>query len=195
MTNFTIEEWNNIWNSLKHKDDYEKIVEAIITKYTSPGDIILDPLAGKGETLSVCHSCNRNGIGLENNAKNFAVMQERMKKQEGQLKLDCMGAKEKCKQLVLHSGAGDIDRLWQEYFLPVVDLAITRLRKDVLNEAATIIEKVSFKLKLNGVIIMMIPLDLEREKFITELRKKGLIVAEDLIVYSSQAVWILIQRN
>ena len=28
-------------------------------------------MAGKGETLSVCHSCNRNGIGLESNVKNF----------------------------------------------------------------------------------------------------------------------------
>ena len=172
MTNFTIEEWSDIWNSIKNKDDYEKVVEALITKFTNPGDIIVDPMASKGETLMVCHSCNRNGIGLESNVKNFEFVKERIKKLEGQLKLDCIGAKEQCKQLVLQGVTEEIDTVWQEFFLPVVDLAVMRLCKDKLKDASAIIEKVSLKLKIRSVMIIMIPLDLERDDFFSEIRKK-----------------------
>lgn len=195
MGTFLVEEWSSIGNSIKNTEDYETVIEVLIKKFTVPGDIILDPMAGKGETLSVCHNCNRNGIGLESNVKNFEFMKDRMKKLEGQLKLDFIGAKEKCKQLVLHGGAGEMDTLWQEFFLPVVDLVVMQLRKDKLKEASAIIEKVSLKLKIKGIVIIMIPLDLERDYFFSEIRKKGWIVDEDLIIYSSRAVWTLVRRD
>lgn len=195
MAAFSVEEWSNVLGSIKNKDDYEKVTEALVQKFTSVGDIVLDAMAGKGETLSVCHNCNRNGIGLESNVKNFEAMRERIKKLEGQLRLDCIGEKEKSKQLVLLGGAGEIDKLWQEYFLPVVDLVIMRLRKEMLKEASAIVEKVSLKLKMKGAMIIMIPLDLERDEFISEVRKKGLIVDEDLMMYSNQAVWVLMRKE
>lgn len=195
MAKFSVEEWSNVWNSIKYKDDYEKVVEAYVKSFTEVGDIVLDPFAAKGETLVACHNCNRNGIGLDSSAKNIEVMREKLKKLEGQLKLDFSGAKEKCKQLIMQGGVAEIESVWKEYYLPVVDLVVTKLRKEVLKDAAAMLEKVGLKLKLQGVMIVMIPLELEREGFITEVGKKGFVVDSDIMLYSTQAVWMVVRRE
>jgi len=195
MAKFSVEAWSSVWNSLKDKDTYEKVVDAYVKSFTTLGDIVLDPFAGKGETLIVCHNCNRNGIGLESNVKNVERMREKLKKLEGQLKLDFSGAKEKCKQLIMPGGVSEIDSVWKEYYLPVVDLVVTRLRKEVLKDAAAMLEKVGLKLKLQGVMIVMMPLELEREGFIIEVAKKGFVVDSDIMLYSSQAVWMIVRRE
>lgn len=45
----------------------EKLMDQIIDRFTSPGDIILDPCAGSGSTLYSAKKAGRNYIGIELN--------------------------------------------------------------------------------------------------------------------------------
>lgn len=41
------------------------LCRAIISQYTLPGDIVLDPFAGSGSIILAAHAMNRTGIGVE----------------------------------------------------------------------------------------------------------------------------------
>src|SRR5262245_19708125 len=43
----------------------ESLVEAVLSEYTSPGDVVLDPFAGYGTTLVVAERMGRTAIGVE----------------------------------------------------------------------------------------------------------------------------------
>ncbi|MYK16647.1 site-specific DNA-methyltransferase, partial [Candidatus Poribacteria bacterium] len=50
----------------------------IIVSSTNPGDIVLDPFAGSGTTLVVAAQLNRKSIGIELDAHNVALIQNRL---------------------------------------------------------------------------------------------------------------------
>ena len=53
----------------------------IILSSTNPGDIVLDPFAGSGTTLVVAEQLNRKSIGIELDAHNVALIQNRLTEQ------------------------------------------------------------------------------------------------------------------
>jgi DNA modification methylase len=67
----------NVWDDVssprqkKHIDHGatfpEKLASRLITMYSRPGDLVLDPFVGTGTTLEACVSAGRNGIGIELN--------------------------------------------------------------------------------------------------------------------------------
>ena len=71
---FTHETANNIWHIapvppkfIDHPAPFpEEIPYRLITLYSFPGEIILDPFAGSGQTLKVAHALRRNYYGYEN---------------------------------------------------------------------------------------------------------------------------------
>jgi DNA modification methylase len=69
----------NVWNDVSsprrkkhmaHGATFpEKLAARLITLYTKPGDLVLDPFVGTGTTLEACVSTDRNGTGIELNAR------------------------------------------------------------------------------------------------------------------------------
>ena len=45
----------------------EKLAVRLITMYSRPGDLVLDPFMGTGTTLEACMHTGRNGTGIELN--------------------------------------------------------------------------------------------------------------------------------
>lgn len=41
------------------------VLERLITLFTDPGDIVIDPVAGSGATIVAAENCGRQGIGFE----------------------------------------------------------------------------------------------------------------------------------
>lgn len=72
-TLFTLETANNIWHiapvppgTIDHPAPFpEEIPFRLITLYSYPGEIILDPFAGSGQTLKVARALQRNYFGYE----------------------------------------------------------------------------------------------------------------------------------
>lgn len=70
---FTMDIANNIWHIAPVPPDYidhpapfpEEIPFRLITMYSYPNDLILDPFAGSGQTLKVAHWLNRRYVGYE----------------------------------------------------------------------------------------------------------------------------------
>lgn len=95
----TAKEWaslsKNVWNDVsstrakKHLDHGatfpEKMINRLISMYSKKGDLVLDPFLGSGTTLEACRNTQRNGIGIELNARFLSY------------------AREVCKQTTLHS--------------------------------------------------------------------------------------------
>jgi site-specific DNA-methyltransferase (adenine-specific) len=73
-TLFTKETANNIWHIapvppgfIDHPAPFpEEIPHRLITLYSYPEEIVLDPFAGSGQTLKVARALRRNFIGFEN---------------------------------------------------------------------------------------------------------------------------------
>ena len=51
----------------------------LITKFTKPGDTILDPFMGSGTTIVAAIQTGRNAIGIEIDERYFAIAQRRIK--------------------------------------------------------------------------------------------------------------------
>ena len=70
---FTLETANNIWHIapvppgfIEHPAPFpEEIPHRLITLYSYPQEVILDPFTGSGQTLKVARALNRNYIGYE----------------------------------------------------------------------------------------------------------------------------------
>jgi site-specific DNA-methyltransferase (adenine-specific) len=71
---FTLETANNVWHIapvppkfIDHPAPFpEEIPFRLINLYSYPGELILDPFAGSGQTLKVAHALGRNYLGYEN---------------------------------------------------------------------------------------------------------------------------------
>jgi DNA modification methylase len=89
----TAKEWaslsRNVWDDVssprqkKHIDHGatfpEKLAARLITLYSRPGDLVLDPFVGTGTTLEACAATGRNGIGLELNEDFYNISRRTVK--------------------------------------------------------------------------------------------------------------------
>lgn len=56
----------------------EALVEAFLSEYTKPGDLVFDPFAGSGTTLLVAERMGRHPLGLEIHADRVAHVKARL---------------------------------------------------------------------------------------------------------------------
>ena len=103
----------------------ENMIEEFVRFFTKTGGVVFDPFLGTGSTLVACYNSNRLGIGIELQEKYATIARERLNKLESQTKLDESGSSMKAKQLVLQGNSAEINKMWEEYNLPLVDLVIT----------------------------------------------------------------------
>jgi len=101
------------------------MIEEFVRFFTKTGGVVFDPFLGTGSTLVACYNSNRLGIGIELQEKYATIARERLNKLESQTKLDESGSSMKAKQLVLQGNSAEINKMWEEYNLPLVDLVIT----------------------------------------------------------------------
>jgi len=72
-----------IMGSGREKDTHEwqqaeDELATLITHFTNPGDIIVDPFAGSGTTVIACYRCKRKPIGIEIDEGNFNAIKNRI---------------------------------------------------------------------------------------------------------------------
>lgn len=87
-TGITYEEWKNwtdaVWyiqaaQSVRNLAVFpDELVERIIKLYSFPGDIVLDPFAGTGTTLSVAKKLGRKAVGYEINKELQPIIQQKL---------------------------------------------------------------------------------------------------------------------
>jgi site-specific DNA-methyltransferase (adenine-specific) len=85
-TLFTLETANNIWHiapvppgTIDHPAPFpEEIPYRLITLYSYPGDLILDPFSGSGQTLKVAQALKRNYLGYETLSKYIDLANRRI---------------------------------------------------------------------------------------------------------------------
>jgi DNA methylase len=68
----------------------EALVEAFLTEYTKPGDLVFDPFAGSGTTLVVAERMGRRPLGLEIHAERVAYVQARLTDQAAIVRADAL---------------------------------------------------------------------------------------------------------
>jgi site-specific DNA-methyltransferase (adenine-specific) len=84
---FTMDTANNIWHiapvppdQLDHPCPFpEEIPYRLITMYSYPGELVLDPFAGSGQTLKVAHWLKRDYVGYEIIEKYVELTRQRIK--------------------------------------------------------------------------------------------------------------------
>ncbi len=84
---FTMDVANNIWHIAPVPPDVidhpvpfpEEIPYRLITLYSYPGDLILDPFLGSGQTVKVASHLGRNAVGYEIIPKYARLAQMRLK--------------------------------------------------------------------------------------------------------------------
>jgi site-specific DNA-methyltransferase (adenine-specific) len=93
----------NLWegnkyksNILKYKKDYDGyhptqkpvlLLEDLIKTFSNENDLVVDLTMGSGSTGVAAKNTNRNFIGIEQDEKYFKIAEERINKQEKQLKI------------------------------------------------------------------------------------------------------------
>ncbi|MBV9470168.1 MAG: site-specific DNA-methyltransferase [Abitibacteriaceae bacterium] len=55
-----------------------ELIERIILSSSNPGDLVLDPFLGSGTTAVVAQNCDRNWLGIEQDAQYVAMAQQRI---------------------------------------------------------------------------------------------------------------------
>lgn len=83
---FTLETANNIWHIAPVPPRYidhpapfpEEIPYRLILLYSYPGEVVLDPFTGSGQTLKVAHALGRNYYGYENIPKYVELAAKRV---------------------------------------------------------------------------------------------------------------------
>lgn len=86
-TLFTMETANNIWHiapvppgTIDHPAPFpEEIPYRLITLYSYPGEIILDPFTGSGQTLKVARALDRSFLGYESLSRYVNLANTRIK--------------------------------------------------------------------------------------------------------------------
>jgi len=84
---FTMDTANNIWHIAPVPPDFldhpcpfpEEIPYRLITMYSYPGDLVLDPFVGSGQTTKVAHWLKRQWVGYEIIPKYVALAARRLK--------------------------------------------------------------------------------------------------------------------
>jgi len=54
------------------------MIKSLISKYSNPNDIVLDPFLGSGTTTIACKQLNRHSIGIEKNPEYCKIAQKRV---------------------------------------------------------------------------------------------------------------------
>ena len=65
-----------------------KLMRRILTRFTSPGDTILDPFMGSGTTGVACVQTGRNFIGIEIEEKYFNIAEKRIAEAQLQIRME-----------------------------------------------------------------------------------------------------------
>lgn len=52
------------------------LMEYIVSTFSNPGDVVLDPVMGSGTTIQACKNLGRNGIGIEKENKYFDIAEK-----------------------------------------------------------------------------------------------------------------------
>nr|WP_202926333.1 site-specific DNA-methyltransferase [Pseudoxanthomonas wuyuanensis] len=55
------------------------LLRALVTDFTAPGEIVLDPFAGSGTTGAACLEQGRGFIGIERDPERFAIAVKRLR--------------------------------------------------------------------------------------------------------------------
>lgn len=91
-------------NRLHKQQTPIQLLLRIILSSTSPGDVVLDPFAGSGTTLVVSQQLGRKSIGIEIDANNVEIIQNRL---SGQRKADDVS-----RFLKDYACTPDLDAIW-----------------------------------------------------------------------------------
>jgi site-specific DNA-methyltransferase (adenine-specific) len=83
---FTMDVANNVWHIAPVPPDVidhpcpfpEEIPFRLITMYSYPGELVLDPFAGSGQTLKVANALNRNYVGYETTERYLELCKRRI---------------------------------------------------------------------------------------------------------------------
>lgn len=113
-------------NEVLHPAKYpENLIAEFIRFFTKEDAVVFDPFLGTGSTLVACHATKRHGIGIELQKKYADIARQRLDVLESQLKLDPEGARLQCKQVVIQGNSVQLDKYWNEYGLPEIDMVVT----------------------------------------------------------------------
>lgn len=88
---FTNEIANTVWHIAPVPPGYldhpcpfpEEIPERLIQLYSYPGELVLDPFCGSGQTLKVAHHLNRRYVGFDINQKYVDLSRQRINEPSG----------------------------------------------------------------------------------------------------------------
>jgi len=104
-------------NEILHPAKFpETMVVKFIEFFTKKGGYVLDPFLGTGSTLVACNWSGRNGIGIELLEKYANIAKGRL----SQKTID-----QDVNQIVIVGNSLEIDKIWKEKKLPMVDFIIT----------------------------------------------------------------------
>lgn len=106
----------NVWDDVssprqkKHIDHGAtfpvKLAVRLITMYSRPGDLVLDPFVGTGTTLEACLATGRNGIGIELNEEFCLAAQRAVIQSDGTPQVAVVN--DDCRNLAKHVGDSSV---------------------------------------------------------------------------------------
>jgi len=100
----------------------ESMIEEFIRFFTKKGELVFDPFLGTGSTLVACHSCGREGVGIELQEKYGRIALERIKRLENQRKL---AGETKTKQRVFIMDSFKVKEIWKKQGFDEIDFLVT----------------------------------------------------------------------
>jgi len=114
-------------NKILHPASFpETMIKEFILFFTKRGQWILDPFLGSGSTLIAAYETGRNAIGIELSPYWANIAKNRLEEVKTQRKLDVFTDEyQETQQIVIEGDSRQIDKIWKERNLPLVDFVIT----------------------------------------------------------------------
>ncbi len=112
-------------NRLHKQQTPIQLLLRIILSSTNPGDVVLDPFAGSGTTLVVSQQLGRKSIGVEIDATNVEIIQNRL---SGQRKADDVS-----RFLKDYACTPDLDAIWGQSSLTKISTTSKTPRSDQMS--------------------------------------------------------------
>jgi DNA modification methylase len=106
----------NVWDDVssprqkKHIDHGAtfpvKLAARLITMYSRPGDLVIDPFVGTGTTLEACLVSGRNGLGIELNEEFFQAAKLAVERPDGGSRISVVN--DDCRNLSMYVEKGSV---------------------------------------------------------------------------------------